>query len=138
MRVLAAKGEAGMTRRIIAAAVMSGALFCISVGPANAQRASQNANVDHSDRMLFEKAQRAIKESNYAEARRLLETLIDTHPESDYVPRAKISIADSFYSEHRFRQAELEYRDFITFFPNRPEVAEAQRRIRAIDKDPTF
>jgi outer membrane protein assembly factor BamD (BamD/ComL family) len=138
MRALAAQEEAGMTRRIIAAAVLACALFCMSLEPASAQRLSQNASVDHAARMLFEQAQRALKKSNYAKARSLLQTLIDTHPESDYVPRAKISIADSFYSEHAFRQAELEYRDFITFFPNRPEVAEAESRIDSIHKDATF
>ena len=123
-----------MIRRIIAATVMAACLFFVSRGSANAQRPGQTAKVKQSDRMLFERAQKAIQKSNYAEARNLLETLIDTHPESDYVPRAKISIADSYYLQQAFRQAELEYRDFITFFPNRPEVAQAQHRIDSIDK----
>jgi len=121
-----------MTRRIIAPTVMICALFCMSRGAAQAQALSHTADVNRSARVLFERAQRAIKRSNYAEARSLLESLIDTHPDSEYVPRAKISIADSWYSEQAFRQAELEYRDFITFFPNRPEVAAAQRRIDSI------
>jgi outer membrane protein assembly factor BamD len=88
--------------------------------------------------VLFEQAQKAIKGSSYAEARSLLETLINTHPDSEYVPRAKLSIADSWYSERAFKQAELEYRDFITFFPNRPEVAEAQHRIDSIHQNARF
>jgi outer membrane protein assembly factor BamD len=87
---------------------------------------------------MFEKAQQALTKSNFAGARTLLKALIDNHPNSDYVPLAKLSIADSWYSEHAFKQAEAEYRDFVTFFPNRPEVAEARRRISSIHKDPRF
>jgi len=121
-----------MIGRIIAPTVMVCVLLLMSRGSAPAQALSQTTNINPSPRMLFERAQKAIKSSNYAEARSLLETLIDTHPDSEYVPRAKISIADSWYSQQAFRQAELEYRDFITFFPNRPEVAEARRRLNSI------
>ena len=126
-----------MIQRTIPCTVMVCILFCMSLGFADAQVASREA-VNQSDTTLFEQAQEALNESNFAEARTLLRTLIDTHPDSDYVPRAKLSIADSWYSERAFKQAELEYRDFITFFPNRPEVAEAQRRINSIHKNARF
>jgi len=64
----------------------------------------------------------------------LLATLIDSYPQSDYVPQAKLSMGDAWYAEGAFKQAELEYRDFVTFFPNRPEAAEAQLRIDSIQK----
>ena len=129
-----------MTRRRIASAVMAYVLFCVSLASAHAQVASRNPRVDvkHSDKVLFEQAQKAMTKSKYAPARILLETLINTHPDSAYVPRAKLSIADAWYSEHAFRQAELEYRDFITFFPNSPEVAQAQRRIDSIHRQASF
>ena len=87
---------------------------------------------------MFEQAQKALSKSNFAETRTLLTNLIDTYPDSGYVPRAKLSIADSWYSEHAFKQAESDYRDFITFFPNRPEVAEAQRRTNSIHRNTSF
>jgi outer membrane protein assembly factor BamD len=46
--------------------------------------------------------------------------------------RAKLAVADSWYKEGgtaALTQAEQEYKDFITFFPNAPEAAEAQMRI---------
>jgi len=46
--------------------------------------------------------------------------------------RAKLAIADSWYKEGgsaALTQAEQEYNDFITFFPNVPEAAEAQMRV---------
>jgi len=127
-----------MKKRIVQSAGMACVLFCMSLGFVSAQGANQKSTVNHSDMMLFQQAQKALKQSNYTEARSLLQTLINTYPDSDYVPRAKLSIADSWYSEHAFKQAEAEYRDFVTFFPNRPEVAEAQRRISSIHRDTSF
>jgi outer membrane protein assembly factor BamD len=46
--------------------------------------------------------------------------------------KAKLAIADSWYKEGgtaALTQAEQEYKDFITFFPNAPEAAEAQMRV---------
>jgi outer membrane protein assembly factor BamD len=113
-------------------------LCCTAFGFAAAQASTPKTSSDQYDVILFEKAQQALNKSNFAEARTLLNALIDNHPNSDYIPRAKLSIADSWYSEHSFKQAEAEYRDFVTFFPNRPEVAEAQRRISSIHKDARF
>ena len=113
-------------------------LCCTALGFADAQVSTPKASSDQYDVVLLEKAQQAISKSNFAEARTLLNALIDNHPDSDYVSRAKLSIADSWYSEHAFKQAEAEYRDFVTFFANRPEVAEAQRRIISTHKDSSF
>ena len=127
-----------MKQRTIASTVLACVLFCISSGIADAQISSRKSSVNQSDAVLFEQAQKALRRANFAVARSLLSTLIDTYPDSDFVPRAKLSIADSWYSQHAFKQAEAEYRDFVTFFPNRPEIAEVQRRISSIDKDPSF
>jgi outer membrane protein assembly factor BamD len=113
-------------------------LWCTALGFVGAQVSTSKASTDQYDPILFEKAQQALSKSNFAEARVLLTALIDSHPNSDYVPRAKLSIADSWYSEHAFKQAEAEYRDFVAFFPNRPEVAEAQRKINSIGKAGDF
>jgi outer membrane protein assembly factor BamD len=112
--------------RFIAAAVSTGVLFSVFLGFSHAQ------NVKESDKVLFGRAMTAMEKSEYVSARTLLEGLINSHPDSDYVPRAKLSIADAWYAEGAFKQAELEYRDFITFFPNRPEVAQAQLKIDSI------
>src|SRR5579864_4450034 len=113
-------------------------LYCTALGFARAEVSSPKANTDQYDVIMFQKAQQALSKSNFTAARTLLKALIDNHPNSDYVPLAKLSIADSWYSKHAFKQAEAEYRDFVTFFPNRPEVAEAQRRISSIQKEASF
>lgn len=89
---------------------------------------------DKADKVLFERARSAIFESRYADARALLVDLIKNHPDSDYVPGAKLSIGDAWYAEGNLKRAALEYEDFVTFFPNRPEVAATKLKIEAIQK----
>jgi outer membrane protein assembly factor BamD len=98
--------------------------------------APANTKVDakQSEKVLFERAMKAMGSSKYVAARSLLESLIDSYPDSDYVPQAKVSMGDAWYAEGAFKQAELEYRDFVTFFPNRLEVAETQLKIDSIQK----
>ena len=90
----------------------------------------------------------AMKHNKYDVARLSLQTLINTYPDSEYIARAKLAIGDSWYQEGgtaAMAQAESEYKDFITFFPNMPEAAEAQMKIANIhykemekaDRDPT-
>ncbi len=119
-------------RTIAAAAVTTSMLFSVFLGFSYAQVATPNAK--QSDKVLFGRAMTAMQKSEYVAARTLLETLINNHPDSDYVPRAKLSIADARYAEGAFKRAEVEYRDFITFFPDRPEVAQAQLKIDSIHR----
>jgi len=108
------------------------------------------ANVDSKqpDKVLFDRAMDALKHNKYDVARLSLQTLINTYPDSEYIARAKLAIGDSWYQEGgaaAMAQAESEYKDFITFFPNMPEAAEAQMKIADIhygemekaDRDPT-
>jgi outer membrane protein assembly factor BamD len=100
------------------------------------------------DKVLFDRAMDAMKHGKYDVARLSLQTLINTYPDSEYIARAKLAIGDSWYQEGgaaAMAQAESEYKDFITFFPNMPEAAEAQMKIANIhfsemekaDRDPT-
>ena len=115
-------------------------------------RKAQNpiANIDSKqpDKVLFDRAMDAMKHNKYDVARLSLQTLINTYPDSEYIARAKLAIGDSWYQEGgtaAMAQAESEYKDFITFFPNLPEAAEAQMKIANIhykemekaDRDPT-
>jgi outer membrane protein assembly factor BamD len=84
------------------------------------------------DKALYDKAQIQINKGHFDVARLDLQTLLNTYPDSQYLMRAKLSIADSWFREGgsaALTQAEQEYTDFITFFPNVPEAAEAQMRV---------
>jgi outer membrane protein assembly factor BamD len=87
---------------------------------------------DQPDKILYEKATNEIQHGRFDVGRLTLQTLINTYPDSEYLAKAKLAIADSYYSEggvSGFTQAEAEYRDFITFFPTAPEAPEAQYRV---------
>ena len=75
---------------------------------------------------------RALKAGKYDVARLDLQTLLNTYPESEYQMRAKLAVGDTWFKEGgtaAMAQAEQEYKDFITFFPNTPEAAEAQMKV---------
>ncbi|MCG8650743.1 MAG: outer membrane protein assembly factor BamD, partial [Pirellulales bacterium] len=84
------------------------------------------------DKILFDQAIEHLEKHKYEVARLTLQTLINTYPDSEYLAKAKLAIADSWYQEgtrHALAQAEAEYKDFITFFPSMEEAAESQRKI---------
>jgi outer membrane protein assembly factor BamD len=84
------------------------------------------------DKQLYDKAEAQIASGHYDVGRLDLQTLLNTYPDSQYQMRAKLAVADAWYKEGgtaALTQAEQEYKDFITFFPNVPEAAEAQLRV---------
>ena len=84
------------------------------------------------DKALYDKALAQQKSGHFDVARLDLQTLLNTYPDSQYLMRAKLAVADCWYHEGgsaALAQAEQEYTDFITFFPNAPEAAEAQMRV---------
>ena len=73
-----------------------------------------------------------MKKGRYDVARLDLQTMLNTYPDSEYRMRAKLAVGDSWFKEGgtaALTQAESEYKDFITFFPNAPEAAEAQMKV---------
>lgn len=95
------------------------------------------ANIDSKqpDKVLYDRAMAALKKNRFDVARITLQTLINTYPDSEYIARAKLAVGDAWYAEggsSGLAQAEIEYKDFITFFPNLPEAAEAQLKVANI------
>src|SRR5579872_2786297 len=84
------------------------------------------------DKVLFDAAIGDIEHSRFERARLTLQTLMNTYDTSEYLAKAKLAVADSWYQEggaHGFAQAEAEYKDFILFYPAMEEAAEAQEKI---------
>ena len=70
--------------------------------------------------MLFDRAINDIEHSRYEIARLTLQTLINTYDTSEFLAKAKLAIADSWFREggaHGLAQAEAEYKDFELFYP---------------------
>lgn len=94
-----------------------------------------NVNSAQPDKVLFDRAMDAMQRNRFDVARLTLQTMINTYPDSEYIARAKLAVGDSWYAEGGsagLAQAEIEYKDFITFFPNLPEAAEAQLKVANI------
>jgi outer membrane protein assembly factor BamD len=125
-----------LSRRISLTAVL-GLLLIITAACTNKKTVNPLANVGSKqpDKVLFDKAMDAMKHNRFDVARMTLQTLINTYPDSEFIARAKLAVGDSWYAEGgtaSLAQAEQEYRDFETFFPNMPEAAEAQLKIANI------
>src|SRR5271157_3866163 len=114
-----------------------GALLMITAACSNKKAVNPLANVGSKqpDKVLFDKAMDAMQHNRFDVARMTLQTLINTYPDSEFIARAKLAVGDSWYAEGgtaALAQAEQEYDDFETFFPNMPEAAEAQLKIANI------
>jgi len=84
------------------------------------------------DKVLFDTSIDDIEHGRYERARLTLQTMMNTYDTSEYLAKAKLAVADSWKREggaHGMAQAEAEYKDFILFYPNMEESAEAQFKI---------
>jgi outer membrane protein assembly factor BamD len=120
---------------------------CLFFGGKKKTPVDTNANVAP-DKVLYDRAVNDYKHSHYIEARLSLQTLINSYPDSEYLAKAKLAVADSYYKEggiDGLTQAVQEYKDFITFFPFLDEASYAQmqvamshyRMMEKADRDPT-
>ncbi|MHB8616258.1 MAG: outer membrane protein assembly factor BamD [Candidatus Acidiferrales bacterium] len=84
------------------------------------------------DKILYDRALNDYNHGRYTESRLSLQTLINSYPDSEYLAKAKLAVADSYYKEggtEGLTQAVAEYKDFETFFPFLPEAAYAQMQV---------
>ena len=84
------------------------------------------------DKVLFDTSIDDIEHGRYERARLTLQTMMNTYDTSEFLAKAKLAVADSWKREggaHGMAQAEAEYKDFILFYPNMEESAEAQFKI---------
>jgi outer membrane protein assembly factor BamD len=87
------------------------------------------------DKALYERAMGDIQHRKFETARLELNALINTYPETEFLAKAKLAIADSFYKESgtgNLAQAVAQYKDFITFFPFLPEASYAQMQVAMV------
>ena len=113
----------------------------LSATQANAQLLHKKKKVNKStspdntaepDKILYNRAVDDIKHGRQEVGRLGLQTLINTYPDSEFLAKAKLGIADSYYREAgtaNMAQAIQGYKDFIVFFPFLPEAAYAQLQV---------
>jgi len=84
------------------------------------------------DRVLFEEAVKQVRKGSHETGRLLFTTIINTYPDSPFLPLAKLAIADSFYLEgttSNLIQAAQAYQDWLTFFPTDPLADDAMLKV---------
>jgi outer membrane protein assembly factor BamD len=122
--------------------------FAACGGKAKTKVTFEEAKGPGRDKELFTQGVDAIRRGNFDEGRILLNTMINTYSDSPIVRMAKLAIADSYYLQggtKSFAQAEVEYRDWIQFFPDdlladdtMMKMAEIHlKQIQAADRDTT-
>jgi len=87
------------------------------------------------DKVLFDKAINDIEHGRFDVARITLQTLISTYETSEFLAKAKLAVADSWYREGGaggLANAEAEYKEFILFYPTLEEAPEAQEKVCGI------
>lgn len=101
------------------------------------------------DKVLYDRAMNDIKNGKHIIGRLTLQTLVNTYPDSEYLAKAKLAVADSFFQEGGsagLTQAVAEYEDFHIFFPQTEEAPYARmqtgmahyRRMEKPDRDRTY
>ena len=119
-------------RFAVCAAGLLAVMILAGCGRKNKNQARGADTTAEPDKVLYERAMDDMKHGRQAIARFALQTLINTYPDSEYLAKAKLSIADSFYKEgdtSGLKQAIAEYKDFGTFFPYLDEAAYAQMQV---------
>src|SRR5690349_7564666 len=115
-----------------------GKLFGLLGGGEDKYADLTGAAVAGRDRTLFEEGAKEVRKGHHDTGRLLFATIINTYPDSPFLPLAKLAIADSFFLEgttSALIQAAQAYQDWLTFFPTDPladdaslKVAEAEMR----------
>jgi outer membrane protein assembly factor BamD len=117
-----------------------GALFFLGATSSDAQifhkkKVDKSTSADNNaqpDKILYDRAVDDIKRGRQEVGRLNMQTLINTYPDSEYLAKAKLAIADSYYKEGGTSNLALAvsgYKDFIVFFPFLPEATYAQMQV---------
>ena len=123
-------------------------LLLLSCGGKRVASEAPGTDLNEPDRVLYTRAMRDLEKNKFTVARLTLQTLINTYPDSEFLPQAKYALAESFYRESSssaMNQAEAEFKDYITFFPTSDLADDAQlkvalthlRRMEKSDRDRT-
>lgn len=118
-------------RHLLPLLLLGAGLLLTACGGKN-KVANENSNVPGRDKELYEQASQKARKGRFDEARLLYNVVITTYADSEYLPLAKLAIADSFYLEggtSNLEQAIGGYKDFAQYFPTHPKVCDVKHKI---------
>ncbi|MDH7499891.1 MAG: outer membrane protein assembly factor BamD [candidate division NC10 bacterium] len=96
-----------------------------------------------SDAQLLQQAEEALAAKKYEKAQELLKKLMAEYPASEWIPRAQLVLARSYYEQKKYPEAKAEYQKFLDLHPRHRMVDEAHyylglahfAEISTIDRD---
>jgi outer membrane protein assembly factor BamD len=124
-----------MATAVLAASFLFGATSSNAQFPLHKKKVNKSTSADNNaqpDKILYDKAIDDIKHGRHEVGRLSMQTLINTYPDSEYLAKAKLAIADSYYKEGGTANLTLAisgYNDFVVFFPFLPEATYAQMQV---------
>jgi outer membrane protein assembly factor BamD len=84
------------------------------------------------DKFLYDRGIETLGEKHWLTAREYFRRIIDSYPQSNYRPDAKLGLADSYLGEDSTESLILavnEYREFLTFYPTNARADYAQYKL---------
>jgi outer membrane protein assembly factor BamD len=84
------------------------------------------------DKFLYEKGVESLDKRRWLTAREYFRRILDTYPQSNYRPDAKLGVGDSYLGEGTTESLILavnEYREFLTFYPTSQRADYAQLKV---------
>ncbi len=109
-----------MSRSLLGICLLTVAISLAGCGGAKNKVANENEARPGRDKELYEDAMNKLRKGRFDESRLLFNVVITTYPDSEFLPLAKLAIADSFYREggsSALEQAIGGYKDFAQYFP---------------------
>ena len=88
-----------MSRRIPVILLLGVLAFTVACTNKKVNNPLANVGSKQPDKVLFDRAMDAMKHNRFDVARITLQTLINTYPDSEFIARAKLAVADSWYAE---------------------------------------
>jgi outer membrane protein assembly factor BamD len=129
-----------------AIALVIAVVTCAASACGARQPTTPPAGAAQPDRFLFERANQALKEREWLNARTYFQQIVDGYPQSPFRPDAKLGMGDAYLGENSpesLVSAANEFREFLQFYATNPRADYAQYKIamshvqqmRAADRD---
>ena len=74
---------------------------------------------------LYRQGLAALKQKNYARARKLFRQYLELYPQGKYAPNAYFWIGETYYAQRRYEEAILEYQKVVDHYPKHYKVPAA-------------
>jgi outer membrane protein assembly factor BamD len=118
-------------QRLTSRAVALALLAALAAG-CGAKDENIPVGVGEPDKFLFDKGRASLDEKRWMTSREYFRRIIDSYPQSELRPEAKLAIGDSYLGEGTGESLVLaanEFREFMTFYPTHPRSDYAQYRL---------